>query len=526
MLRYLVEDGASPGVVLGLLEADGSTRVLAQGEPGPGVDAPLGPGSVFEIGSVTKVFTGTLLADMVARGDVALDDPVARHLPRDVSVPARGGREITLLDLATHTSGLPGAPDHQPADPQNPWGDWTVERLYEWLAQHELAREPGAEYEYSNLGMGLLGHALARAAETELPELMAERVLDPLGMNRTGYGRAGDSTPGLVRGHQLADTVPHWTTTEAIWGAGGLRSTAEDLLRFIATNVGPADTDLERAMREAHEPRRPGRAEEQVGLAWVNLSVNDRRIVRHSGSSAGFRAQIAFDLERRVGAALLVNSGSYRESLALDLVSGRLPPSRPQVDPDPGVLANYPGVYETGGGLPLYVALDGDGHLTGQAPNQIRFRLYATSDSTFYAKRVPFTVEFVRNGSGQVEHLILGVGSNTNRFTRIAGDLPDPRAVAGNTVDPLPAQVVATYAGRYVVDVDGEEIELEVYGDDDRLMVNMAGRTITRLLPRAEHQFAPASDPGDRLEFVVEGERAAGVIVTRGGAIHHGERRP
>lgn len=526
MLHYLVEDGASPGIVLGLLEADGSTRVLTEGEPGPGVDWPLGSASVFEIGSVTKVFTGTLLADMVGRGEVALDDPVARYLPPEVSVPVRGGREITLLDLATHTSGLPGAPDHQPADPRNPWGDWTVERLYEWLGEHELAREPGAAYEYSNLGMGLLGHVLANAAGVELPELMRERVLSPLGMDGTGYGMAGEVTPGLVRGHEIADTVPHWTTTEAIWGAGGLRSTAEDLLRFIAANVGPADTDLQRAMREAHEPRRPGSGEQQVGLAWLNSGENGRRIVQHSGSSAGFRAHIAFDPERRVGVVLLANSGTYRETLALDLVSGRLPPWQPQVDPDPGVLADYPGEYESAGGLPLHVALDDEGHLTGQAPNQIRFRLYATSDSSFYARRVPFTMAFVRDESAQVDHLILGVGSNTNRFNRMTGETLDPRVVAGNAMDPLPPQTIAIYAGRYVVDLNGEDVALEVYGADGRLMAIIGGRTVTRLLPRGEHEFAPSSDPGDRIAFVVEGERAVGVVVTRGGATYRGERRP
>ncbi len=137
--------------MVGVMEADGSTRIVAYGEAGPN-SRPLGSKSLFGIASVTKVFTGTLLADMVARGEVSLSDAVADHLPDGVSMPSRGGREITLLDLSTHHSGLPKMPgDFVPADPSNPYADLTVEKMYEFLSSYELTRDIGSEFDYSNV---------------------------------------------------------------------------------------------------------------------------------------------------------------------------------------------------------------------------------------------------------------------------------------------------------------------------------------------------------------------------------------
>ncbi len=159
---------------------------------------------MFEIGSITKVFTASVLASMVARGEVRLDDPVARYLPPSVKAPTRGGKEITLAHLATHTSGLPRLPpDLQPSDPANPYADCTVDQMYQFLSAYALPRDIGAQYEYSNLGMGLLGPALARRAGKSYEELVIERVLAPLAMSDTritptpGMGARFDSYVGV-----------------------------------------------------------------------------------------------------------------------------------------------------------------------------------------------------------------------------------------------------------------------------------------------------------------------------------------
>jgi len=188
MLRYLVEDGKAEGIVVGFLEADGSTRILSHGDAGPGA-RPLGPRSVFEIGSIEKTFTATLLADMVMEGDVALQDPLSQYLPEGVTAPSFGGTAITLLDLATHRSGLPkNVNNHIPADPLNPYADLTSELIYQFISNDQLRRAPGAGFTYSNLGFQLLGLALARAAGESYSELDRERILTPLSMTSSGPG--------------------------------------------------------------------------------------------------------------------------------------------------------------------------------------------------------------------------------------------------------------------------------------------------------------------------------------------------
>ena len=225
---------------------------------------------MFEIGSVTKVFTALLLADMVRRGEVALDDPVAKYLPAEVKVPTRAGRSITLLDLATHTSALPRLPDNfQPKDPTNPYADYSVEQLYQFISSYQLTRDIGATFEYSNLGAGLLGHALARRAAMDYETLMRSRVLAPLGMSSTAIALSPELQSRLTAGHDAQlRTVPNWDLP-TLAGAGALRSTANDLLAFLAV-LGQSESSLASAMTATLTVRRPvGAAGSDIALGWM-----------------------------------------------------------------------------------------------------------------------------------------------------------------------------------------------------------------------------------------------------------------
>jgi CubicO group peptidase (beta-lactamase class C family) len=325
LIRALVDSGSALGVVLGVVEADGSRRIVWRGSAGANA-RPLGPRSVFELGSITKVFTATLLAEMVAAGRVALADPVARYLPPGTPVPARNGREITLVDLATHHSALPQLPGNmRPADRANPAADYSVEQLYAFLAGHELRREVGAQFEYSTLGFGLLGHALARAAGGTYEDVVRTRVLQPLGMRMTGVRRTGDLADWMTEGHDArGNVVRRLDSGEALAGGGALRSNAEDLLTFLWANIGDPRSRLQRAMRDTHVRRRDASAQLGVGLGWSIRSVAGRTIVSHTGGTAGFRGFIGFDPERRVGLVLLANSATDNaphNRLALDLLA-------------------------------------------------------------------------------------------------------------------------------------------------------------------------------------------------------------
>ena len=175
----------SVGIVVGVIRPEGR-QVVAYGLLDKGDARPLNGDTVYEIGSVTKVFTSLLLMDMVQRGEVSLNDPVAKYLPATVKMPTRNGRVITLEDLATHTSGLPVIPTNlKPKDTTNPYADYSVEQMYEFLSSYELTRDIGSKYEYSNLGGGLLGHVLALKAGKSYEELVESRICGPLGMKST-----------------------------------------------------------------------------------------------------------------------------------------------------------------------------------------------------------------------------------------------------------------------------------------------------------------------------------------------------
>jgi len=162
LIKQRVDDKRSAGIVVGLIDADGRQRIVSYGDPGPG-QPPLDGNTVFEIGSISKVFTSTVLAQLVQEGKVSLDDPAQKYLPATVHLPTRNGKPITLGNLAMQNSGLPRMPTNfKPADAANPYADYTVQQMYDFLSSYQLPRDPGAEFEYSNLGVGLLGHILSR----------------------------------------------------------------------------------------------------------------------------------------------------------------------------------------------------------------------------------------------------------------------------------------------------------------------------------------------------------------------------
>lgn len=440
MLRYLVEDGETPGIVLGVLEPDGSTKAAASGSGGPDAGR-VGPRSVFELGALTMTFTATLLAEMVARGEVALTDPVSGYLPEEVSLPTLNGYRITLGDLATHRSGLP-------AGPQDPYSDMTVEDLYEIVSRSELER-PGRRYEFSFLGYGLLGQALARAAGMSFRDLLRERVLEPLGMDMTGYALEGDLAEWTTRGHADGAVVRPSFAAEAMRGATGLRSNAEDMLVFLKANVGPPETDLERAMRMAQEIRiHRGRPDEDVGygFSWRTYSVaRQPPIVTHAGGTPGFSSLMAFDPEKGIGTVLLANTRAFDDWIGRNILFPDPPWSKERMAVDPATLRQYEGTYKPNRRRysaahdrgRFFIRLEDEGFLTYQARGVVRTRLYAESDSSFYMLRGPYTVTF--HSHGDDVRMVIHVDEREPAFRATSWttwkedeETPPPAVVAGN----------------------------------------------------------------------------------------------
>jgi len=267
LVRRIDQERQAVGIVVGVIEPAGR-RVVACGNLASGDPRPLDGDTIFEIGSISKVFTSLLLADMVHGKEVALDDPAAKYLPENVKMPERSGKSITLHDLSTHTSGLPRLPGNlKLKDPRNPYADYSVDDLYWFLSSYELPRDPGVEFEYSNLGGGLLGHLLARHAGTDYENLIKTRITEPLGMTDTGITLSPSMRQRMATGHtaMLAPTA-NWDLP-TLAGAGALRSSANDILTFLEAFLGYKESRLARAMQATLEVRRTAGQTDRPGMA-------------------------------------------------------------------------------------------------------------------------------------------------------------------------------------------------------------------------------------------------------------------
>ncbi|MCA8969675.1 MAG: serine hydrolase [Planctomycetes bacterium] len=253
----------------------------------------------YEIGSLTKLFTATLLAMDVEAGRVVLDQPVGELLGEGWSVPTESDRRITLLDLATHTSALPRMPRNiRPKNRLDPYADYSADLLRDELANLELRAAIGERYVYSNLGYGVLGHALATASKKSLFERYAEDIAKPLGMSST-------TCPGAIRdgvgGKSTNIATPHFPNGlrahpwhfDVLAGAGAIRSTLGDMMRFARAQLDPPKTRLGRAMRTTQEPRHQVKNASWVGLGWHMLLKDDRvSRLEHSGRTGGYASEI------------------------------------------------------------------------------------------------------------------------------------------------------------------------------------------------------------------------------------------
>jgi len=264
--------------------------------------------TVFEIMSITKVLTSLLLAEMALRGEVAFDDPVTKYLPLTLH---ERGRPIRLLDLATYTSGLPNMPGNLPPDwyaNPNPMGDYTETKLFEFLGSCVPEYEPGAHYEYANLGFGLLGIALAHRAGKSYEEVLIERVCKPLGLRDTRITLSGEMRRHLAQGHDLnLKPTPLWDVP-AMPGMGCVRSNAKDLTEFLKANMGLVQSPLRKSLARLLETRRPtSLAGTDAGLGWFITSDKGEEIVWKSGLSGGCNTFMGFSRQTQRGAIVLSN---------------------------------------------------------------------------------------------------------------------------------------------------------------------------------------------------------------------------
>lgn len=367
--------------------------------------------TIYEIGSVTKAFTGTLLADATNRGVVQLEASLQDFMPNDVTLNFAKNQPIRLVDLASQTSGLPRLPDNmQPKDPSNPYADYTSERLFEFLRKHKLRRPPG-EYEYSNLGMGLLGHVLAKHAGQTYEQLVTERICDPLKMNDTRITLSDEQRKRLAPPYnaELGDEK-NWDL-DALAGAGALRSTTNDLLKLVDASLSDDNRPVVKAIHEAWKPRygKPGQI--GVGLGWH--IARDGVTRWHNGQTGGYSSAIFVYPPKKLGVVVLCNTAvdsttPLAEKILQSALGMKPEPVavRKTIQVAPDILKTYAGTYALSILFGIQITVE-DGKLMAEATGQDKFQLFAESETEFFYKVVDAQISFVKGDNGKIEKLIL-----------------------------------------------------------------------------------------------------------------------
>jgi CubicO group peptidase (beta-lactamase class C family) len=428
LVKRVDQQKQAVGMVAGVIDPNGR-RVIAYGKLANDDPHALDGDTIFEIGSITKVFTSLVLADMVYRKEVALDDPAAKYLPENVRMPERNGKSITLLDLSTHCSGLSPLPGNL-----KPGADYSREDLYQFLSGYTLPRDPGSGYEYSNLGAGLLGHLLARRAGTDYESLIRSRIARPLGMPDTGIALSSAMHQRMATGHNaMLAPVANSDLPTLLAGAGALRSSANDMLTFLEAFLGYKESLLAPAMKAMLEVRRPA-GQATIGLGWIIMSAHGREIAGHDGRTGGFCSAVGYNPEERIGVVVLSNAstpsgvgdiGLHLLNPKAPLASPEPPKQRTEIRIDPRLLDNYTGRYQVAPNLIFEITRDGDRLFAqgfAQAANQPialpKFELFAEGEKKFFASGADHQFTFETGPEGRARSLILH---------RAGRDMPAPR---------------------------------------------------------------------------------------------------
>lgn len=409
ILKQRVEqEKQMPGIVVGIIDRKG--RRLIQYSL---ADSKVDGDTLFEIGSISKVFTAIALTQMAERGELKLDDPISKFLP--VKTPTRNGKTISLLNLATHTSSLPRLPDNlAPKDESNPYADYTVEQLYTFLRNYQLTRDIGTQYEYSNLGAGLLGHILSLKTGVNYETLIKTRIAHPLKMNDTTIQLSPKQQARFTKGHNtFGKPVSYWDLP-TLAGAGGLRSTTNDLLNFLAVNLQLQPSALNATLQKTHVPQHSTPTPEmQIAIGWHVLNHKGTEIIMHDGGTGGFRSFIGFVKNKGIGVVVLSNSENDINDIGLHLLDERIPlakreapKQRKAIAINPKLLDAYVGRYQLAPDFVLAITKE-QNRLFLQATKQPKVELFAETETQFFITELDVQVTFVRNPQGSVNQLIL-----------------------------------------------------------------------------------------------------------------------
>jgi serine-type D-Ala-D-Ala carboxypeptidase/endopeptidase len=372
--------------------------------------------TVYEIGSVSKTFSGLLLADAVLSGRVRLDQPIQELLPNSVKLDSQAKQPITLQHLSTHVSGLPRLPSNLRMDnPANPYVSYTADDMFRFLNEFKPAHQPGERMLYSNYAVGLLGTLLARQAGSSYSELLKNRICVPLKMKDTVIELSNDLRSRLASPY-TADGAPasNWDLNTFV-GAGGIRSTVDDMLNYIQAHLDPPENDLGKAIElgwKIHQ--KPIHSEDfAMGLGWHVARDGNTRW--HNGQTGGYHSMVLIDRRSKSGVVVLSNTATGEvDKLAEDLIrmlaGGKVTPrtfeKEKAVKVSREVMQKYVGRYELAPTFIFTVKLDED-RLMVDLTGQPALRIFPKSDTQWEYRVVDARIQFNVDGNGNCTELVL-----------------------------------------------------------------------------------------------------------------------
>lgn len=402
------------GIAVAVIE-NGAPRFVSYGHPALGDQRTVDEHTVFEIGSVTKLFTNVLLAEQVLAGKIDLDAPIVQYLPAGTVLPERGGKQITAFDLVTHSSGLPSVPPGLGADnPANPYAGYGAAPLAAFLRSYQLPRDIGSEFEYSNIGLALVAQAIEQVSGKSYASLLEERIFTPLGMTETALTTTPDLKERLAIGHDAArNPVSNWDL-DVFAGAGALRSSVADVSKFIAAASGAVPSPLDPAFAiMLQRTRASDPSGGKVGMGWFTLTHPKGEIAWHNGMTGGYNAFAGYDRATGKGVVVLSNMASTVgiEDIGFHILADNLPltpmpKARQAAQIDPVLLDRYVGRYALTPAFVLEVTRQGDA-LFVQATGQDKLPVFAENETTFFYKVVDAQLSFEFGPDGKATSLIL-----------------------------------------------------------------------------------------------------------------------
>jgi len=409
-----IESDTVVGMSVGIVHGD---RTIVRGYGRVSTKNPRKPDgkTIYEIGSISKVFTGILLADAMTQGQVSMVTPVEALLPNGTKMPHRENTmPIRLWHLSTHTSGLPRMPDNlQPADPNNPYADYGEERMIQFLSKFQPSKRPGEHMEYSNLAAGLLGHVLAKQQETDYQSLLKTRITAQLGMKDTVTTLSEDQKKRFASPYSEGGTPNHTWDFDAMVGAGGIRSSVVDMLKFakaqLESPTGDLGTAIDMAWMIHQEPIDSN--DFAMGLGWH--VARDGQTRWHNGQTGGYHSVIYVNRKLNAAVVILCNTATFEiDALAEQLMrvaagsqeSPREFPKTEKVSPEK--MNRYVGKYQLAPGAVFTVSVKDEKLLVGLT-GQSTFRVYPKSETVWYYKVVPAELTFKVDDQGKCQSVEL-----------------------------------------------------------------------------------------------------------------------